>query len=294
LPFDVAITPDGKTAWVVNYTTVTPVATATGHPARPIKAALGTGDHANAIVISPDGTTAYVAASFAVIPVDLATRRAGKPILLGNHEWFQSIMVMTPDGRRLYVTPGGSLYPVTTATRTAGKPIRATGVVGALAMSPAGKTVYAGSVVGRPAAPVNAVVPISTATSKASKPIRIDAPGLLNAGVSSIAITPAGKTLYAATSTTVYPVNLVTRKTGRAMAPRGYQPSVIAISPDGKTAWVASINNNTPAGVLTPITIATNTPGKPIRVGADPVCLLVTTGHPATSPRQGSCTYIAR
>jgi DNA-binding beta-propeller fold protein YncE len=68
---------------------------------------------------------------------------------------------------------------------------------------------------------------------------------------------------------------------------------VIAISPDGKTAWVASINNNN-AGLLTPISIATNTAGKPIRVGAGPVCLLITTGGPSDGPRKGSCGFVAR
>ncbi len=56
-PDTIAITPDGKTAYVVNQATagsVTPIAVATGKAARPIKV----GDWPDGIAISPDGKTA--------------------------------------------------------------------------------------------------------------------------------------------------------------------------------------------------------------------------------------------
>ncbi len=45
----------------------------------------------------------------------------------------------------------------------------------------------------------------------------------------------------------------------------------IAITRDGKTAYVT----NSMAGTVTPITTATNTPGKPIEVGRLPVALVI-------------------
>jgi YVTN family beta-propeller protein len=41
----------------------------------------------------------------------------------------------------------------------------------------------------------------------------------------------------------------------------------IAIMPNGKTAYVSNGNSNT----VTPIAIATNEPGKPIKVGIEPL-----------------------
>ena len=57
-PQAIAVTPDGRTAYVANSGsgTVTPIDTATGRAGTPIRA--GTGPPA--IAISPDGRTAYV------------------------------------------------------------------------------------------------------------------------------------------------------------------------------------------------------------------------------------------
>ena len=57
-PFAIAITPDGKTAYVViaGSGTVTPIATATNTPGHPIPV----GREPLAIAITPDGRTAYV------------------------------------------------------------------------------------------------------------------------------------------------------------------------------------------------------------------------------------------
>jgi len=302
LPFGVAVTPDGETAWVVNYKTVTPVDTGTGRAGRPIRLGLGIGDHADAIVISPDGRTAYVAAAFTVVPVNLARRRAGQPIRLGNHVSMQASVVMTPDGRKLYVLTGSDLVPmlvipVDTVTGTAGRPITRAGAASAIAMAPDGKTVYAGSTIGKYPASSSVIVPVITSTDKASKPIKVGRPSP-DAGVSSLAVTPSGKKVYVAADTAVYPVDTRTREAGRPIrvAPRGYIPTVLAISPDGKTAWVVSVNYNSrpAAGLLTPISLSTNQAGKPIRVGPNPICLLITTGHPTSHPEQGSCSYAPR
>ena len=116
--------------------------------------------------------------------------------------------------------------------------------------------------------------------------------------MSSLAVTPSGKKVYVAANTAVYPVDTRTNKVGRPIrvAPHGYIPTVLPISPGGKTAWVVSVNYNShpPAGLLTPIIISTNQAGNPIRAAKDPVCLLVTTGHPTSHPEQGSCSFIFR
>jgi hyaluronoglucosaminidase len=90
----IAITPNGKTAYVADgkRRTVIPVATATGTPGTPIKLS----STPSAIAITPDGKTAYIgtAAYIAgsctgcqvgtVIPVATATGTPGKPINIGR------------------------------------------------------------------------------------------------------------------------------------------------------------------------------------------------------------------
>src|SRR5215475_1936713 len=79
-PDALAITPDGKTAYVasVSSRTVTPISTATDTPGKPIKVSIGP----ELIAITPDGKTAYVAnlSSRSVIPISTATNTPGKPI----------------------------------------------------------------------------------------------------------------------------------------------------------------------------------------------------------------------
>ena len=56
-PSDIAITPNGKTAYVTSDLFVTPINTTTNKPGKLIKVPGG------AIAITPDGKTAYIVAS---------------------------------------------------------------------------------------------------------------------------------------------------------------------------------------------------------------------------------------
>ncbi|MBV8950451.1 MAG: PKD domain-containing protein, partial [Actinobacteria bacterium] len=55
----------------------------------------------------------------------------------------------------------------------------------------------------------------------------------------------------------------------------GSKPYAIAVTPDNATAYVANFNNNTAPGTVTPITVATNTPGTNITVGTGPTDIAV-------------------
>ena len=83
-PGAIAITPDGKTAYVTNqYSTwVTPIDTATNTAGPPIQIGTGSG----AIAMTPNGQTAYVAASNGdtVIPISTATNTPGPPVQVGS------------------------------------------------------------------------------------------------------------------------------------------------------------------------------------------------------------------
>ncbi len=142
----------------------------------------------------------------------------------------------------------------------------------------------------RPAGPVtayvansgsNTVVPVNTATNKAGQPIKV------GPGPVALAITPDGKTAYAANSGglpqargqpppgSVTPIRTAT---GTALQPvkvgsgGGSGPDAIAITPDGETAYVPSYS----PGTVTLIRTATNTALKPIKAGTYPVAIAIT------------------
>jgi len=118
-PVAIAITPDGRTAYVVNHNdnTVTPISLASGTPGPAIKVGLGP----SAIAITPDGQTAYVANSGVwgggsvggetVTPISLATGTPGPPIKVGSDPMGIAI---TPDGRMAYVVnnAGNTVTPI--------------------------------------------------------------------------------------------------------------------------------------------------------------------------------------
>jgi YVTN family beta-propeller protein len=82
-PVILAITPNGRTAYVANAGdgTVTPISTATNTAGKPIRV----GHTPRAIAITPDGKTAYVVnnGSGTVTPISIVTDRADQPISVG-------------------------------------------------------------------------------------------------------------------------------------------------------------------------------------------------------------------
>ena len=104
----IAITPDGKTAYVANtgLNTVTPISTATNTAGKPIRV----GPAPVWIAITPDGKTAYVVnethnewQSGTVTPISTATNTPGKPIRVGRIPFEIAI---TPDGKTAYADSG--------------------------------------------------------------------------------------------------------------------------------------------------------------------------------------------
>jgi YVTN family beta-propeller protein len=108
-PVAVAITPDGKTAYVITEAsqdpnlftgTVTPIEITNNNK---VDTPIPIGIAPTGIAITPDGTTAYVTnrLSDSVTPIDTATKTAGTPITLGSEPFYVAI---TPDGKTAYVT----------------------------------------------------------------------------------------------------------------------------------------------------------------------------------------------
>ena len=250
-PEAIAVTPDGKTAFVANYgsNTVTPIDTATRKAGPPI----AVGKQPTAIAITPNGRTAYVAnyGSDTVTPIDTATRKAGPPIAVGNKP---RAIAITPGGRTAYVLDwgGAAVTPIATAGNQAGPPIQVGSYPFAIAITPNGRTAYVASYGS------NTVTPIDTATGRPDRPIPAgQAPDAL-------AVTPGGgKVLVVGgDSDTLTPITAATGRAGPG-TPVGYAPAAVAISPSGGTAYVV----NTVSGTLTPVSTATGQASSAIKVG---------------------------
>jgi DNA-binding beta-propeller fold protein YncE len=224
---------------------------------------------------APKGT-AYVINSGGgtVTPVNLATNTPGKPITVSGEPVAMAIAL---DGKTAYMIngfPSRTVTPIDLATNTPGKPITLSGEPVAMAIAPDGKTYVAisrGTVTsGGGFRSVYDFMPIDLATNRLGKPVKLSGePG-------AIAIAPDGKTAYVAiySSGTVTPIDLMTNTAGKPIKISGKpkamefygQPMAIAITPDGKTAYVA----NGASSTVTPINLATNTPGNPINLSGKP------------------------
>ena len=182
-PKEVAITPDGKTAYVTNWGsgitlgTVTPIDTATNTAGAPIVVGVRSGPWG--VAVTPDSSTAYVGLSDddSVTPINIATNTAGTPIPVGSgpHD-----VAITPDGTTAYVTNSNTstVTPINTAINTEGPPIFVGSNPQGVAITPDGKTVYVAN------SGSGTVTPIDTAGNTVGAPL---ATGTNPAGV---AITP--------------------------------------------------------------------------------------------------------
>ncbi len=253
----VAITPDGKTAYVADQNTdqVVPIDVATNTAGSAIDLAPDSGPFA--VAITPDGTRAYVTDPFdnTVTPIDLTTNTALTPIPVGS---FPQGIAITPDGTRAYVAnlfddsvsviDLGSGTVMTTLTGLSG----ASGV----AVSPDGATVYVSEENGD-------TIPIPVATNVPGSPIA-------GGAGEAIAVTPDGTHAYTADSSSggSVPLDLAAASAGSPI-PIGPSPQDVAILPDGSKAYVTSPDFQAGKGSLVPIDVATNTAAASFNVGDD-------------------------
>jgi len=283
-----AITPNGKTIYVSGDepNAVIPVSAVTHKVGKPIEFGHQVPTQ---ILITPNGKTAYVMGLTGdeIYPITTATNTVGKPISagLGFGGYYQ--MAITPDGKTLYDISSGKgneppsyVIPISTATNTPGKPIKiqSTDAYDIL-VGPNGKTVYA---IGRSATGTTEVVPISTATNTPGQP------GTADGAAGALAITPDGRAVYFADKALkdldrVIPFSTAANTAGKLIKVDG-MAGAIAVAPDGNTVYVTSEPRQNPAvltctgrtGMVTPISTATNLPGRPVRVACDPYAIVVT------------------
>jgi len=283
-PVAMAVTPDGKTAYVASGATnsgreptsaqtVTPIDLTTNTPGRPITLT----NPPDAIGIAPDGKTAYVINGFpsrTVTRIDLATGTPQTPVTLSAPP---EQIAMAPDGKTAYVAIATGqiagpqvqydFAPFDLATSKLGKRIKLnSGQPEAIAIAPGGKTAY---IVSQPTSIEVTVTPIDLAAGRAGNPININVKPVLTPYYGlplAIAIAPDGATAYVAdgATSTVTPIDLATGTPRKPISLNGKTGAdAIAISSNGAAAYVA----NEPSSTVTPIDLATNRPEKPIKIG---------------------------
>jgi YVTN family beta-propeller protein len=279
-PLDVALGPDGKTAYVASQSasasgslqgSVIPVSTSTYRAGAHIKVAA---EVPAAMLITPNGKTLYVGDwdSGTVTPICTAANTAGKPIKTGANP-FAVTMAITPNGKTLYVVneePYGTVTPITTAGNRAGRNIKVGVTPFAIVITPDGKTAYVLNLAEGESGK-GSVTPINTATNTAGKPIPMKHAAFPLAA-NLMVITPDGQTIYAAGLTTLTPIDTATNTALPAIrvAPPHGLDTAVAITPDGRTVYVDGDFGLSNRGFIVPVSTATGAVGKPILVDGQP------------------------
>ena len=265
-PRDVAITPDGRRAYVVNglLGTVSVIDTATNAT---VGQEIPVGDNPSAIAISPDGSRAYVTRINGdyLVSIDTATNSvSGAPIAVGIDP---IDLAVAPDGSHAYVvstsSPDLSIVDLVNGTPAGTIPLGRT--VNAIAITPDGGKAYLSDGLGGHS------IGIDLAT-------KAPVGGPLDVGSlpAAVAITPDGARAYMPRSdgSQIATVVGTPGNTLVGAAPAvGLAPAGIAIAPSGTAAFVADDQS---VGLVRRIDLNSNfVSGAPVAVGANPKQLAI-------------------
>jgi YVTN family beta-propeller protein len=222
-------------------------------------------------VFSPDGRTAYVSntgtrgtsgvpGSITLVQVSSGATLATIPV-----GYYVQWMKLSKDGSRLYAESYDSenvshLVAIDTATDTVSQALEVSDLLGPLALTPDGATLYVATAGTPGAGNPSGVLVIDAQTLTIATIVQM--------GVgSAVAITPDGKFLYALSSGTSYPyapyVAVLDTSTNAvvetiALDP-SLQPSYAQVSPDGSMLWVSEFSYTQSTPVIALIQTATNT-----------------------------------
>lgn len=269
-PRAIAITPDGKLAYVANFNddSVSVIDTRTR---KTVGAPIGVGVNPRSIAIGPSGQFAYVAnqGGGTVSVIETTTNQSvGTPITVGPGP---ISIAITPDGRFAYVVVNGTKSVSVIDTRTnqvVGFPIPVGLDPHGIALTPDGRLAYVandGS---------NSVSVINLQTNQG-----VGSPIPVGTSPFAVAVTPDSRTAYVAnfSSMSVSAIDTGTNKVVGVPTLVGTAPDAIAITPDGRRAYV--VNNAGPS--VSVIDTATNqTLGSAIPVPSEPEGIAIAPDQP--------------
>jgi YVTN family beta-propeller protein len=239
VPIGVAVTPDGKHAYVANFTdgTVSVIATATSNTTgTPIPV----GNGPEGVAITPDGKHAYVTNSgtlnvpgTTVSVIATASNTVVATVKVGNTP---SEVAVTPDGKHVYVTNfrSDNVSVIATANNTVVATVNVGNHPDGVAVTPDGKHVY---VANYGSADVSV---IATATNTVAATVNV------GNHPDGVAVTPDGKHAYVANGTSDS-VSVIDTANNTVVATRtvGVGPDGVAVTPDGKHVYVTNGLSNT-------------------------------------------------
>lgn len=205
---------DGRTAYLVAGTTITPVDLRTGSAGRPFVLPPLSSNSPDTLLVAAAAPVACLTGITASGPqeqviecVNLATGTTGKPITVPGAGGYPAA-ALAPDGRSAYIASDTLLVPVNLVTGSAGRPIRTPIHIGAVAVTPDGRTAYAGNL--KPDQPGDgAIIPIDLAKGTAHAAIPVPS---YPYSITDIVISRDGRTAYAAAYSSVIPINIATGK----------------------------------------------------------------------------------
>ncbi len=266
-PYGVAFSPDGSKAYVTNQTsgTVTPITVATNTPGTPITV----GTNPAGVAFSPDGTKAYIAnySSNTITPITVATNTPGTAITVGTNP---REVAFSPDGSKAYVTNTGSntITPITVATNTPGTAITVGTSPHGVAFSPDGSKAYVTNT-GITRSPRSPSPPTPPAAPSPSAPAHSRSRSPRTAAPPTSPTTATGRS---------------PRSPSPPAPPAPPSPSAPAHSRSRSARTAEGLRHQHCSGTVTPITVATNTPGTAITVGTSPYGVAFSPAAPLTAP----------
>ena len=201
--------------------------------------------------LAPSGPVGYVVCPTSVTPIELSTATAEANIALpisGTPVLGNFAIAASSDGRFAYVvTADGAVSgdPGPTAAVTAPAPSPSS-VAGSTTTQPTGGGVR------------NVVVPIDLVTQRAERPIPIPGDGATH----GIVVLPDGRTVLAASGTTIVPVDTVTRRVGTPLD-LGPGRTIFGLALDPATSTLYAL---VPSGVV-PVVTTDLHPGAEIPTG---------------------------
>lgn len=273
LPTEIALTPDGKTAYLLNSVsnTVSMVSRASGVlTTRTIKA----GRYPIGLAMTPSGNRVFITRQQnygpgSVLPVKAATGVPGTAVAPPRQQgYILDAVAVSPDGRKVFAEEralSGSwegLLPIRTTGDRVGAPIKFAQQpygIEDMAFTPDSKTLFVLSSTNKQAR----LTPIRTATGKVGRSIT------MSAFPDAMAMTPDGRFIYISDHYhgTVKVVRTSTDRVIKTIKINFAQ--ALAMAPDGKTLYVGAAAAGTGAGEVIPVSTATDAAGAPVTVSPD-------------------------
>jgi YVTN family beta-propeller protein len=277
-PAAVAITPDGKTAYVAEtrlHGLVVPIDIATNTAEAPIEV----GSTPIAIAITPDGTRAYVVnvGDETVTSIDLTTNTPVKTIPVGG---VPVGIAIAPDGTRAYVTSivGNSITPIDLATDTAGPEIPAGDEPIGIAIAPSGAHAYVTDLGSDSVARID----LPAGTIGATVPVPVSGPF-------AIAISPDGTRAYViGGNDPIATIDLATDTAGPEIPAGGFL-SNLALLPDGTRAFITNRDTESLDSVLPPATLSPTA----LPVGEEPEAIAIVPDQPPHATFSSSASSVS-